>query len=499
MADELKSQSGGEKTPEQELAELLRQSQPKPLFKRPVLGSSVKQTIASPAVSAGAGAIASRLPKINWLALAIGALTLVLVFGTGYFLLSSLKFNTGEITLDVNEGGITLAVDGKEVAGAIDSGYVLRVKTGSHQLVLRKDGFLELSRTIEIQRGDKQLVVLQLLPIPSIDSVLSSGDVKFARLNQDGSEISYFDAGDDYFKSIRLENKQIVELFRGNFPDTTQVIWAPAAQSALVKLNGKHNFPGMVDNTDLLGRYVVLGERPQQGKPNYNGITTWLFDDERRTASGWTPVWLNESIRQVAFGSGGAETLYIYETADGEYSLVRALPDGQEWERVVTDMPRLDSNAVLEWGNDNQHALIKSDSRLLLVDIVAKTVNEIASDWLVGSDYAISPQGDKLAYVAKVGDQDKLVTYDFISSEVKAVDTVAVSAATKLVWVGDSQVLVAGDNQTFIKVDLDGGDITKIPFVGEEIDFQIQRMEYSQAGRLLMLVTDKGIFTMKMV
>jgi hypothetical protein len=496
MTDELKSQSGGEKTPEQELAELLRQSQAKPLFGRSAPAMSPKPRVLAPGLGIPA---ARQLPKINWLAMAIGALALVLVFGTGYFLLSSLKFNTGEITLELNESQVKLAVDEKEYDSTIDSNYVLRLKTGTHQIRLSKDGFLELQKSVEIKRGDKQLLSLELLPIPAIEQVLAGSNIEFSRLNQDGSEVSYFDTDDKYFKSIQLKDRQIVNLFRGNFPDTVLAVWAPVGQAALVKLTGRHSFQGLIDNRDLLGRYVVLGDRPPQGKPNYNGVTTWLFDDDRRTSAGWTPILMNDSIRQIAFGPGGSEAIYIYETADGEYSLIRALPDGQEWERAVTDMPRLSSSATIEWANDEQHVLINNESKLLLVDIVAKTVSEIASDWLVGSAYSLSPAGDRLVYIAKVGDQTKLVMYDFITSEVKPIEAAEVMGTTKFTWIGDSQLVIVGQNKSFTKFDIETGDKVIIPFVGTDTDFQITELAYSQAARLLMLVTDKGIFTMKMV
>jgi hypothetical protein len=162
-------------------------------------------------------------------------------------------------------------------------------------------------------------------------------------------------------------------------------------------------------------------------------------------------------------------------------------------------MPRLSSSATIEWANDEQHVLINNESKLLLVDIVAKTVSEIASDWLVGSAYSLSPAGDRLVYIAKVGDQTKLVMYDFITSEVKPIEAAEVMGTTKFTWIGDSQLVIVGQNKSFTKFDIETGDKVIIPFVGTDTDFQITELAYSQAARLLMLVTDKGIFTMKMV
>jgi len=489
MPDELKNQSGGGKTPEQELAELLRQSRVKPMGMGPLAP-------APRVLAEGLGTPPRKnFPKINWLALLIGAFTLVLVFGTGYFVLSGLRSNTGEITFELNENQTGLKIDGRDY-GSVDTGYVARLKAGAHTINLSKAGWLEITSTVEIERGGKILLTFQLLPVPAIEKTIE-GDIRFPRLNQDGSEISYFDNTDKTFKSMQLVDKQVVALFRGDFPATSWVAWAPTDQIALVKLTGQHKFELMTDNRNLKGRYVVLGERPAQGKPNYNGVTTWLFDDNRRTPAGWGAVLMNDSIRQIAFGVGGAEVVYIYDTADGEYSLVRALPDGQEWERMIVDMPRLSPNATLEWGNDGQHILINNNDKLLVADLVAKTVTEVATDRLAASHYELSPDGDRLAYIMPNGENARMVIYDLLANQVKAIDKVTVDGRAVFNWLDDNSVIMVAPNKTFVRIDVNTQDKITIPFVGSDVELDISALDYSMIGKLLMLVTDKGIFTMK--
>ena len=496
MVDEPKNQPETASTPEQELVELLRRSGAKQSPGRPQLAQLSGMVAAPPVQPSVGGMTTRRLSGINWLAVAIGGLTLVLVFATGYFLWSGLKFNTGEITLELNQERVNLEIDG-ETKGEVSSGYSARLKTGSHQVQLSKDGFLSLEKTVVVERKDKLLLTFQLLPIPAIEKVLD-GTVKYVRLSQDGSEISYWDTTDNNFKSWQLASSKAVTLFRGSFPSLTWATWAPINEIVIAKLTGRHQLGLMVDNREIKGRYVVLGERPVQGASKYDGTTTWLFNDDRRNAAGWEPVLLSESIRQIAFGPGGREVVYIYDTADGEYSLVRALADGQEWERVVTDLPRVGTDAVLSWSSDEQHVLIDDSNKLWLADLHTHVVNEIATDRLPDSHYSFSPGGDQLAYLVQDGEGLKLMIYDLVTNEVRAIDDInGDSSATVFGWLDDSSVIMAGQNQSFVRINLISQERTTIPFVGTEEDLIVEGLQYSATGKALMLMTNKGVFLMR--
>lgn len=484
MNDEQKSQSGGEKTPEQQLAELLRQSQNKPVPARE-MGLNLS--------------FPSRLPRkqsrINWLAVGISLLALVLVFGTGYFLLTGLKFNTGELTLELTEPAVGLKVDAKSV-GTIDTNYVITLKAGEHTLVLTKDGFLELERTIKIARGDKTLMSFQLLPIPTIDKLVD-GSVAYPRLNNNGSEVSYLDMSDRIFKSVSVGENKIATLFRGSFNGVSSVAWSPVTQAAIVKVAGRPKLKNMQDNGGVKGRYVVLGERPTQGAVKYVGTSTWLFDDSLKTANGWQPIVLNDSVRQVAYSNDGAEIVYLYDTADGEYSLVRALPGGEEWERVIVDLPRLD-NAELLWGADDRYLLIEQSDKLWLADLVDKSIGEVAQDRTSGSQYAISQDGANFAYVANVNGQFRLKVFELATGAARVVDKAEIaSGGTVLTWLSANDILLVAPNQTFVRINVINDDRTTIPFVGQETNLQISAMDYSPVGQILMLTTTTGIFVMK--
>ncbi len=484
MADEQISQSGGEKTPEQQLAELLRQSRGKPA---PTKGVGINLNFSN--------RVPKKQTRINWQAIGISLFAAILVFGTGYFLLLGLKFNVGEVTFELNEAAVGLKIDNKPY-GTIDTGYVVKLKAGKHILGLTKDGFLELEKTIEIVRGDKILLNLGLLPIPSIDKLVE-GNVVYPRLNRNGLEVAYYDPIDGSFKSSSTTENKVASLFRGSFSGVGDITWSPVTQAALVKLTGQLKLKNMQDNRQVRGRYIVLGERPTQGASKYIGTSTWFFDDSLKTSSGWQPVALNESIRQVAYSNDGAEILYIYDTADGEYSLVRALPSGEEWERVIVDLPQLD-NPKMIWGADDRYLLIESAGKLLLVDLVAKSISEIVQDRVAGSQYAISSDGAKLAYVVEIEGKMQLKTYEFATAQSEIVEKGELaSTSTPITWLSADEILIVAPNQTFIRININNGDRTMIPFVGQETNLQINSMEYSSIGKMLMLTTTTGIFVMK--
>ena len=241
----------------------------------------------------------------------------------------------------------------------------------------------------------------------------------------------------------------------------------------------------------------MLGERPTQGAVKYMGTSTWLFDDGLKTASGWQPIVLNDSIRQVAYSDDGAEIVYIYDTADGEYSLVRALPGGEEWERVIVDLPQLDRVKLL-WGADGRYLLIEHSDKLLLADLVAKSISEIAQDRVSGGRYAMSQDGANVAYVADVGGQSRLKVFELATGAVKVIDKAeTVSNGGVFAWLSENNILLVAPNQTFVRINVTNNDRTIIPFVGQETNLQISAMEYSPAGQVLMLTTTTGIFVMK--
>ncbi|MFH0905380.1 MAG: hypothetical protein V1826_01515, partial [bacterium] len=205
---------------------------------------------------------------------------------------------------------------------------------------------------------------------------------------------------------------------------------------------------------------------------------------------------LTDNARQVAFGYDGGEIVYIHEPAGGEYSLVRSWPEGLEWERVVLDLPRL-TNPRLVWGTDNRYLLIASDDKLVIADLIAQTITDNAlADWMPGSQVAISTEGNRVAYVAQVDGVPAVKLYDLDSEQTMAIADLSVANDAAVAWMDNSTILVALPNQVFKKIDVERDVRSTIPVTGDT-GGKIKWIEYSQPGRVLMVVTDKNVLTLK--
>ncbi|RLC37278.1 hypothetical protein DRH29_02560 [candidate division Kazan bacterium] len=478
MNEQEQNSFSNEKTPQEELEELLQKTVPR----------KAKTGINFPN--------SGRYPrKLNFLGLGIILLVLVLLAGSSYLVLQSATFNTLKITFNLNEDDVNLQID-DEPKGIINSGDSMRVRAGERKLLLTKDGFLDLEERLNFIKGKDLVLEFELLPIPTIEKVMDMVPNSI-RLNVDGSEISYFDANSNLFESLDLETGVTAVLFDDNISDVVDIQWSPVAQAAIVKLQGRKRFSNMRDNRQEPGRYNPLGERPQQAPSNFNGVTTWLFDDELRESSGWLPVLLTDNARQATFSNDGSAIIYIYEPSDGEYSLVRAWPDGLEWERVVVNIPRLNDPNLI-WGADDRYLLIRDEPLLLIADLISKEIIDNAfSDRLANSFISISTEGDRVAYVATVNDVPVIRVYDLINETTQTIGDLAVDANTVFVWTDNNTLLVLLSNQIFKQIDIEQDVRSTIPLSGGTLDSTIRDMYYSRAAKLLLLITDGGVFKMR--
>ncbi len=472
-----KTLQDGSSTPQDELEQLLRQS-----------NRGVVPQIKNAYPLAG-----GRRP--NLLLWGIVFLAIVLLVGTGYFVFRGLGFSRGEVVFELNEEGVLLAIDGKSY-GTINSGERVKLEAGQHVINLNKEGFLEVGQELDLSRGEEVTLRVELLPIPVL-KLLTDKKIEYPRLNADSNEISYFNPEGGLFQSIDLVTGQVTNLFRGSFSGVQKVVWSPTNQAAIVKLAGSPKLANALDNRNVKGAYVVLGERPVQGPANFQGTSTWLLDDAQRTASGWQPIRLSDSIRETAFSADGSGILYVYEPANGEYSLVRALPDGQEWERVINEMPRL-ASPLLVWGQDERYVLMEDQGKLSIGDLIAGGVEGQLGDWALGSHFAISPGGDRLVYLAQAGAGVQLKILNLLSGESEAMLEGVLDAKPEsiFVWIGIDSMIFSDGKQEFISVDINRESKLNIPFTGIEGALHVRSLQYSNVGRTLVVVADEGIFTM---
>lgn len=472
-----------EKTSQDELEALLQQSQ---------AGQTKKSGLVLPK---GDG------KKTNWLIIGIVVLAVVLLATTIYFLIWGIGANKGSVVFYLNEEQVSLVID-KQDFEKVDSGFEIDLSAGIHLVTTSKEGFLEMQDSFEVVRGETTEIALELLPIPFIEPLLESLDIKYARLSLDGSEVSYFNNKDNRFKSVDVESSEVAKLFEGRTfaQDVLNVSWSAVERAAIVQLSGARQMSNMIDNRSVRGAYIPLGERPVQGASNYIGVGTWLFDDTQNNVSGWQPVLLNESVRENTFGVDGGSIMYLYSPVGDEYSLIRANPDGSEWTRVALNLPIFDEPKLI-WSSDDRYLLIEDRETTYLVDVLAGVADIILVDRVMGSDLKISPDGDKIMYISKDKEsgQETIKIFNIVDMEnvqTDVFDEMDIVGA-HFIWTSNHTILMALSNQTFRELDIEDGGKKLIPFVGQDIDFEILELEYSRLGRVLMLETTKGLFKMK--
>jgi|GEM_PF-2555073 len=479
------------KTPQEELEELLRQAGGQAGPDRPTEVKTPKTGMVRPVARMAEGVLsaAKGVDRKWWL---IGGLGLVMLIATVFFLVGTFGSGDSGIEIISSQSDVSVTVRNRLYQN-VDNGFKLDLRPGNYSLKATRDGYLDINVAVEVSDKKYSQIVLNWLAIPELSEVIAGVDE--VRLSSDGTEITYFDKDDFKFKTRVLENEVVAELFRGNFPDVVDIVWSNTQQAAIVKISGEPRFTNMLDNRGVEGRYLTLGERPKQAPSLSNGQSTWLFDDANKTAAGWQPVLLNENIRQVAFSEDGSEIVYIYEAADGEYSLVTSLPDGLEWERVVKDLPRF-NNPELIWSPDQRTVVVIDGSKVYLIDLFNQSVEQTLNDWVIGSDIKFDPSGNRLAYFAQDGDRVALKKYEVIDRITSDVDISLPSGGVRMVWMNLSELIVVGEDQSFRKIDVDGGQETFIPFTGTMLDSVVEELEYSQFGHTLMIRSGQKIYYM---
>lgn len=479
------------KTPQEELEELLRQAGGQTGF-----GVKPKSVQSSPTgVGRSMVDVVSRvkIPSIDRKWVLVGSLGVVLLLGTIFFLVGLVQQGKSGVLIQTDQPDIVVTIDDRDFEGVGD-GEKIALAPGEYTLRAQKTGYLDYATDLTVDRDRYTSVVIGWLTIPELKPI--TGVVRDLRLNSDGKEISYFDTENRLFQTRVLEEERMADLFRGKFDRPVNIIWSPTNQAAMVQLRGVATLPNMLDNRKVAGRYLPLGESPQQAPTASNGIYTWFFNDALKTSAGWQPILLTENIRQLAFSDDGSEIIYIYEGADGEYSLVRSRPEGLEWERVITDMPRF-GNPKLNWGPDSRYLFIEDQGKIYSVDLFARTVEQVLTDWVVGSDIAFSPMGGELVYIGSENDNVELKLYDLLERTVKTVVRLD-DGVRRLVWSGFGEVIVALPDQAFGRVEMSTGLMSLVPFSGAQIGGEILDLHYSSLGRMLVIESEEGAYFMKM-
>lgn len=431
-----------------------------------------------------AGEKPSLQPKL-WLGIGIGFLVLVLLTAT-FFLLRFWLGQKGTLEVSFEPTEVNLTVDSRIKRSGVTQ-LTLNLSPGDHFLEASKEGYLVREETFVIKKGEATRLDLALKPIPTL-SKLPIEKASYPSLLYPGEALLYFDSSSGIFYEFSFKEGKNFPLFEGKkFSGVKEVVWSPVDESALVKLEGNPKLANRLDNSDVRGRYVPLGENPTQGPRLYLDETTWLFDSSRQTASGWQPVKLSDNIRNIAWSADGSEIIYFYTAADGEHSLIRSWEDGSEWSRVMTDLNQF-GNLELSWGSFGRYLLARDDSKLYLADLTARIFNEAIPDADLRLLPQWSPDGEHLAYLKK---EDKNIgiwsAADNKEVKVKKLDF----SVQSLVWRDSSTLIVADTSGNLWLV---GEKIKPLSFVATEEITEIRGLYYSVSQPALIIESSSHFY-----
>lgn len=434
----------------------------------------------------------------NWLVILVALFVLLLLGGTGYWLIGKINFNKGTVKFSFDPAGVSVTIDGKFSRKSV-SGLSIGLRAGEHIAQVIKEGYLDLEREFVVVSGETSAIEIKLEPIPNVE-VLAEETAAFPGLVHNGQTLAYM-TNDGECKVVDVATKKPLSLFAGAaVSDVHDLAWAPGAPAAMAVIKGTPKLPNVYDNRAVRGRFVPLGERPMQGAPRDRGANVWLFDDARHTAQGWQPVLLNESVISAAFSPDSSRIVYFYWTADGEKSLVIAHPDGGEWERVATQVAA--NNLVnLQWLNDERHILLFDDEQeeAQLFDLVNKEFSEVMPDRMRNSLIGFSPDGTRIAYVTDTSPEPKLAIWNIASGSVEKTfdgSMAATSGILPFVWQTDEKLIVGKSDGSLWYWYLSGKN-KPVQFVSSVGQLNPVRLLYSRPTQQLIVIEQERVVSMK--
>lgn len=426
--------------------------------------------------------------KLLWGWIVGGSFLFLLLGVTIYFFFSRVSFNQGTLNLTFEPVGVDVVIDGKFKKQSVSS-LTIKLKSGDYTILVTKEGYLDFERMIGMVSKEQFDLNVILQPIPNLE-VLVEGQTNFAGLIRNNKTLTYL-SPEQEFMAIGLDGSTFISMpssiFQGAFNNLQSVKWSPGDPAAIIKIRNVFKLNNMADNRNVIGRFIPFGESPKQGLPFNNGVSTWLFEDSLRTAKGWQPILLNESVREVDFSPDGSQIIYFYETADGEKSLVVAHPDGSEWERIISNLKM--QNPQITWLKDERYVLLYDDQDLpdKVVDLVTQELIEVMPDRTDGSLITGSPNGERLAYVLKESNINKLAIWNIASRSREYLSEEEVQSFT---WKDDSSLIVAKNDNTLWYLDLTGKK-RPVKFVSTVGDLLPQQLLYSKLLNLLLII-DQG-------
>ncbi len=431
--------------------------------------------------------------RARWLNWVMGLAVLALLAGTAYVVLPRLDFHRGTLELTFDPGNVRVTIDSKFQKDSVNS-LTIKLKAGQHNILVTKDGYVDFEQDVDLVTKESTKLAVSLHPVPTIETLVAE-PVSWLGITNNGQALAFVNSSGG-FETLDLATKIRAPLFKGNFTNLKKVVWSSVENNAMVRLIGKLRLPNAVDNSNVQGRFIPLGERPAQGALKDNGISTWLFKSTQVNAIGWQPILLNGNVRDVSFSPEGDNIIYFYETAGGEKSAIRAHIDGTEWERLKSGLDFVDP--ILTWLNSDRYVLWTDDfsGSDRIFDLVEKEFTEVMPDRIKQTAWSNSPEGDQIAYLADVGGVQKLAVWSITEQKVEKIFDRPVDAFT---WRSEDQLIVGLADGSLWRWYLDGKE-RPVQFLSASGQINMSELLYDAvASKLFIIDKSSRIFSLDLI
>lgn len=348
------------------------------------------------------------------------------------------------INITANQTGIDLNFDGKELKG-ITTPYQIKLGKGNYTITAKKEGFVDLTKTLEITSLTKTYTVsFDLIAQPEAQKIISN-EVFFPAYFKDTNSLLYFTKGEtgyslkEFNLSTQEETTQI-ELVG----EVVKIAWSPTYRQLAIKVVNS----GKVASTFL----PYLSQYGEGTKIN------WIVNLERKELINITKKDLHPSIKNISFNPEGSKITYLFQN-DTTRALGVANYDGSAFERLM-DFQTLKFEPDPIWSTDggriaivaNQEMDAASNAEAIDVytyNFASKDVTRISED---GVSYGalFSPDGLKMAF----NSGKNLMVYDFSNGSTKAQNLEIESYLTNTGWLDNQTLVTLTNDKTIYKLKL---------------------------------------------
>lgn len=417
--------------------------------------------------------------------IAISALAVALIPGIAYYFISNSR--KIPVTITTNQQGFNVLIDGKEYNN-VNSPYVVSLSKGEHTIVVKKQDFADLVKTLDVSPiKSKYAISFELSAYQAIEKIIEK-EIFFAAYNKELDSLSYFDKNDTGYglKEFSLTTKQEVSMVE-NISQVNKVSWSPTFRQLNAKI--------INSATSQSGQIPYVSKYPEGEKIN------WIINFERKDLVSVTAKDLHPSIKNVCFNPAGDKIAYLFQNNTTK-ELAIANPDGSNFESLV-QFKTIEFEPDVVWSSDGSKIAIFANTEngvastakevnVYTYNFETHSVSKLTSDGTsVGALF--SPDGSKLLYQSG----SNIWLYDFSKNADTAAFNLELQAnLSNCAWV---------DNQSFVAYSSDDNTVYNIKTSGvkDNVHYQINTLPANIKSVLfgnskVYLMNNDGVYQMNL-